>query len=471
MKLNYTDFLKYHQQLQAPELSWHGHLYLPPCNCYVNTPCKESTNKYQFDFSMYKYIEISQLTDICKYTSSSTKSRDERSVELCKKYSLNNLHDSIKDIDDHKLLCKAIVESDTFKASITLLKSDLKLLFPLSGSSYVFKRRQAVSSIKYQITCSKSSCYIDQKSVLKTPSNKIRKCSTTKPITKDKICSFSINVFLDIKTLNWYIKWKGIPEHSHHEPTKLHEYKIGQYQLTSSMMNEINKLHKSNVSSAIQQTVLLNNNDVTIPLSTIFNKQYKKRDNVLLTHTDAESLLAHLKDEPNVTYFAMYAESASTPLLTLHKTKRSRIESQNNIQMTGYVKVYPDSNATSIQPQIDSSLKQTLKNLLVKNADNGKIVKVLLTAGWARDEDLRVLRKFPEVLKMDCTFKTNREGRPLFNIVCKDSNNKLTTVFRCLLPSEKRAIFQSILISVLPKVLGQDTCSRIRFIITDGDSQ
>ena len=98
-------------------------------------------------------------------------------------------------------------------------------------------------------------------------------------------------------------------------------------------------------------------------------------------------------------------------------------------------------------------------------------MKILLTVGWARNEDIAILRKFPEVLQMDTTFKTNKEGRPLFNIVCKVSNNKLTTVFRCLLPSKKRSIFHSILSSVMPKVLGQETCMRVKFIITDGDSQ
>ena len=75
------------------------------------------------------------------------------------------------------------------------------------------------------------------------------------------------------------------------------------------------------------------------------------------------------------------------------------------------------------------------------------------------------------MLQMDTTFKTNKEGRPLFNVVCKDSNNKLCTVFRCLLPSEKRSIFYFILTTVIPKVLGSDTCSKVRFILTDGDSQ
>ena len=98
-------------------------------------------------------------------------------------------------------------------------------------------------------------------------------------------------------------------------------------------------------------------------------------------------------------------------------------------------------------------------------------MNVILAVGWSRDEDLCSLYKYPEVLKMDCTFKTNCEGRPLFSIVARDSNHKLFTVFRCLLPSEKKAIFHTLLVNVIPKILGPTTCSRINVCITDGDSQ
>ena len=72
---------------------------------------------------------------------------------------------------------------------------------------------------------------------------------------------------------------------------------------------------------------------------------------------------------------------------------------------------------------------------------------------------------------MDTTFGTNKESRPLFNIVVKDSNDKLRIVFRCLLPSEKECIFDTILSSAFPAILGEETCRRVLYIQTDGDSQ
>ena len=79
--------------------------------------------------------------------------------------------------------------------------------------------------------------------------------------------------------------------------------------------------------------------------------------------------------------------------------------------------------------------------------DKNKI-RVLLAVGWAKNDDLAMLRNFPKVMKMDCTAKTNSEDRPLLNFVIKDSNNKLCTVMWCLLPSEKQSIFDTILCSI-----------------------
>ena len=42
---------------------------------------------------------------------------------------------------------------------------------------------------------------------------------------------------------------------------------------------------------------------------------------------------------------------------------------------------------------------------------------------------------------------------------------------RFLLPSEKLAVFNAIMASFIPQILGKHTCSQIQVVITDGDSQ
>ena len=46
------------------------------------------------------------------------------------------------------------------------------------------------------------------------------------------------------------------------------------------MVDEINKLHSSNVSSSIQQNVLMMNNNVNVPIMTLLNNQYQAQKKV-----------------------------------------------------------------------------------------------------------------------------------------------------------------------------------------------
>ncbi len=185
--------------------------------------------------------------------------------------------------------------------------------------------------------------------------------------------------------------------------------------------------------------------------------------------TDAEQLLHEIKSRDNVSWFAMYAESGNHEAITIPRINTSKREIRNNIKMTGFIRVYQDVEPRKCCPELDSTLQEIVQQLIVTNKDNQ--VRVLLAVGWARDEDLRVFKKFPECIKLDCTASTNREQRPLFNLVCKDSNGRLCTILRCLLPSEKGAVFDTIINSVFPTILGKTTCERVRAVITDGDAQ
>jgi hypothetical protein len=467
MKPQLNQFLKYHQQLETtPIESWAGNLFLPPCTCYTSGYCAQSSSTSPFDFSSHEDIVVKDLVDLCHYVDSNVTSTTQRSLHLCKKYSPSNLTQSLP--NSTSLTIDHVLHSKEYKEKEALLQNDLKLLFPLSRAIYTFKRRKQKSNIKIQICCNMSRCY--KKGKVKEIKTKPRNCSTLKPISKQDSCPFFINIFFDIYKLVWFTKWNGQTMHQHHKPKKHEEFMLGQHQLSNSMITEINKLQKACASSSIQQNILMSNNNISLTIQTIINKRNAQSIESLSNYTDAEQLLQALKEQSNITYFAMYAESAHTPLLTISKVQRARVENNNNIQLSGYLSGYKNGDGTPFIPTLDSALQKTVQELLVKNSKDHQ-VKVLLSVGWARDEDLRLLRKFPEVLKMDCTFKTNREGRPLFNLVSKDSNNKLSTILRCLLPSEKAAIFDTILGTIVPKILGEKTCSNIKMVITDGDSQ
>ena len=50
--------------------------------------------------------------------------------------------------------------------------------------------------------------------------------------------------------------------------------------------------------------------------------------------------------------------------------------------------------------------------------------KILLGAGWIYEEAYLYFQRFPEVLFIDSTHKTNNEGRPLLMIYGRDLHGK-----------------------------------------------
>ena len=467
--MEYTEFLQCHKALNDIESNkqWKGTLYLPPCTCYTSTKCAQSISTSGFDFSSFSDIVVPKLVNLCKFIDPACHSYTHKSLTLCQKYSLHSIQNQVQLATTPRHKVQIIKQSDEYESKKKLLQSDMRLLFPLSGSNFTFKSRDTNTSIKFQISCNKKA--YDSRCKNKSSKGITRNCETSKPCNKQHECNFCINIFLDIYTLDWFMKWVGNITHDHHHPKSLDKSTIGQSQLTDSMIQDINKLHKCNVSSAIQQNVLMVNRDVSIPIMTILNKHYTDTSSNGTKKTDFEELLDTLKAKQNITYFVMYADSTTTPLLTIAKKKRANNANRNNIALSGYVSVY-NHTQTAITPQIDSAQQKVLKQMLVRDENTHKL-KVVLAIGWARDDDLMSFRKCPETIKLDCTFNTNREGRPLFNFVAKDANSKLYTVMRCLLPSEKSAVFNTILTSVLPKIFGEKTCNRIHFVITDGDAQ
>ena len=182
-----------------------------------------------------------------------------------------------------------------------------------------------------------------------------------------------------------------------------------------------------------------------------------------------QSRTSHSNDASNNTRFA------AIPRLTVNTKPSTDAIYINGVITNKSRRRRAQPSRTTFKTQLDHHQVELLQNIIVKEKD-GMLdkdgdVKVLLACGWARNDDIAVLRRFPEVLHMDSTFRTNRERRPLFNIVVKDANNYLRTVFRCLLPSEKQCVFDTILSSVMPNILGEEICKRVQYIVTDGDSQ
>jgi hypothetical protein len=95
---------------------------------------------------------------------------------------------------------------------------------------------------------------------------------------------------------------------------------------------------------------------------------------------------------------------------------------------------------------------------------------MFLAIVWMTASERSIFRKFPFVIKLDITSKTNSRRFPLLTVTGKNSDNAIFTVMRCWVPNEQSWIVGWLRLYALPSLLGKDM-SRITLIVSDGDSQ
>ena len=78
-------------------------------------------------------------------------------------------------------------------------------------------------------------------------------------------------------------------------------------------------------------------------------------------------------------------------------------------------------------------------------------------------------RKFPEVLMLDVTMGTNNQGRPLLVSCSPGPDMKTFTPMRSFLPSQCRWVFDWLLTSAIPLLLGEEALRRTQLVLSDGD--
>ena len=239
-----SQLLRYHTKLNksANSHDWAGSIYLPSCSCYSSlTVCSEASNKSSYNFNKHTDINCNNLTNLCEFANDNDTLSKSKCSFLCKKYSLDEdkiQFNSSSTVSKMEKL-KAIVDSDHFKTKFNLLKSDINVLSPLCGTKFVFKRKVDYC-IKYQVSCHMHFNYDNcGKSQSTCAEIKQRNCVTTKHIQQDHKCPFSINLYVDQQSLQWFIKpSKGNTTHKHHKKIKLDQFAYGKHHLSLKMSKE-----------------------------------------------------------------------------------------------------------------------------------------------------------------------------------------------------------------------------------------
>ncbi len=124
-----------------------------------------------------------------------------------------------------------------------------------------------------------------------------------------------------------------------------------------------------------------------------------------------------------------------------------------------------------MSPSMQTLIDQSMQRLHLLKAPWLTKTKVMVGASWMDQAAYRLFLRFPEVLFIDSTHKTNNEGRPLLQICAKDSDAKAFTILRVLMPNETHAFYRWVFLEVLPKMLGEANLHKVVLVLTDGDSQ
>ena len=94
----------------------------------------------------------------------------------------------------------------------------------------------------------------------------------------------------------------------------------------------------------------------------------------------------------------------------------------------------------------------------------------MIAVAWLFPEGKRLFDLFPEVIMVDVTMQTNKEDRPLFLLVIRDSQAKYIPILKIFLPNQKRWIFRWVFQNAIPSLLGKESLNKVQIMISDGDT-
>jgi hypothetical protein len=94
---------------------------------------------------------------------------------------------------------------------------------------------------------------------------------------------------------------------------------------------------------------------------------------------------------------------------------------------------------------------------------------VLLAVSWVSTSELDILSKFPSIIVLDVTEKTNREKRGLFVATGIDGNNKIFPALHSFMPNAKMNSFAWIYNHAIPELWPKDCIEKCEVMITDGE--
>lgn len=95
--------------------------------------------------------------------------------------------------------------------------------------------------------------------------------------------------------------------------------------------------------------------------------------------------------------------------------------------------------------------------------------KVLVSLCWATDEQVRLMKMFPEFTLCDMTFSLNRLRRNLFSFTLATGHMKAACCMRCFMPSKQTVAYIWPIAEAMPFLFGTSITKRMQCIASDAE--
>jgi hypothetical protein len=186
--------------------------------------------------------------------------------------------------------------------------------------------------------------------------------------------------------------------------------------------------------------------------------------------TTARILLEVLDTMANHSYLALVHDPKSDLLRVKKKRVCSKKPPKGTKKGAQYLTILTKVKGKNPSTKhVPCTVKVTDEDLVKSDMKLDDSDAMLLFVAWGRDEDLRYITMFPEVLSIDTTYGTNREKTHLLVFAGTDNNRKNFTALCAFLPSECEWVFRYVFEVAIPSLIGESTVERINKINTDGD--
>ena len=280
------------------------------------------------------------------------------------------------------------------------------------------------------------------------------------PISNDQLCSCpSIKVFNNDNC--FFMKAFVTPGfHSNHTYMSHEDITLGSSKLSTKMSIDRSTMGFATSSSSSMAIGMYKMHRHTVTKQAMANSSSKDK---ISFHSDIDkSKLKEMNDAQGVRDI-LHEHRCKVLILEL-------IDSPNpsSVPTVKFNVTEPDVDATSGSINHDtngvSSWVQETKSSLSKQH------KDLICIAWISKDMKRLANAFSQSLSIDATHKTVKiDGLSHLTVTVKDSFGKTTVVLRLWIPNQKEWMFKYVLNIVIPKLLGDRYCKRVKAICTDGD--